>query len=213
VLFCPFCHESFEGERTCPDHELALVPFEELPQARAADAPGDDAPVSPYDPRFGRGLMFGAIVIALVGFVLPFVTTSMDGETLTLSGVEMAARRPLLWAVPFVAGAFALVLAFRRSPRQMRGTRLAIPLLAMFGLAAVAFGVHVARSFALDRRVRYGVEMDVTVEPGVYVMALGLFLAVVAGLRLGVLPSRERLPHGSTVEDDERPIVMRDDED
>lgn len=212
VLFCPFCREAFEGEKVCPDHELALVPFESLPESRAADAPRDDAVVAPYDPRFGRWMLFVAVVVMLVGFMLPFATTAMEDEALTLTGIEMAARRPILWAVPFVAASMIVILALRRTPREMRGARVAIPMLALLGLGAVGFGVHVVRGFAADRLARYGVEMEVALEPGVYVMALGLFLAVVGGVRLGVLPRREHLPHGATIEGDDERIVMRDDD-
>ena len=212
VLFCPFCREAFEGEKVCPDHELALVPFEALPQSRGADLPRDDAVVAPYDPRFGRWILFVAVVVMLVGFMMPFATTSMDGESLTLTGIEIAARRPILWAVPFVAGSMIVILALRRTPREMRGARVAIPMLALLGLGAVAFGVHVVRGFAADRLSRYGVEMDVGLEPGIYVMALGLFVAVVGGVRLGVLPRREHLPHGATVEGEDGHIVVREDD-
>ncbi len=212
VLFCPFCREAFEGERTCPDHDLGLVPFEELPESRRAEAPRDDEPVAAYDPRLGRGLLFAGAVVVLVGFLMPFATTSMDGEALTLSGVEMAARRPLLWAVPFVAGAMLVVLGLRRTPRQMRGARLAIALLAGLGGASVGFGVVLVRGFAEDRRARYGMDMDVVIEPGVYVMSVGLLLALVGGLRLGARKQTEVLPHGATVDDGEGRIVMRDDD-
>ena len=29
-LFCPFCEECFEGEARCPEHDIPLVPFEDL---------------------------------------------------------------------------------------------------------------------------------------------------------------------------------------
>lgn len=212
VLFCPFCREAFEGERECPDHDLALVSFEQLPQGRGSEAPREDEPLSAYDPRLGRGLLFAAAILTLIGFVMPFATTRMGGDALTMSGFEMAARRPLLWAVPFVAGAMVVVLAFRRTPRQMRGARLAIPMLATLGVTAVAFGVWLVHGFAADRRARFGMEMEVTVEPGVFVMAAGLLLAVVAGLRLGAVGRGEVLPHGATVDDHEGAIVVREDE-
>lgn len=212
VLFCPFCKEAFEGERDCPDHDIALVSFEQLPQGRGSATPREDEPLSAYDPRLGRGLLFAAAVLTLIGFLMPFATTRMGGEALTMSGFEMAARRPLLWAVPFVAGAMVVVLAFRRTPRQMRGARLAIPMLATLGVTAVAFGVWLVHGFAADRRERFGMEMEVTVEPGVFVMAVGLLLALVAGFRLGAVERTEILPHGATIDDDEGAIVVREDE-
>ena len=43
VLFCPFCRESFEGETHCPEHELALVPFDRLEGAtNSSTQPRDD---------------------------------------------------------------------------------------------------------------------------------------------------------------------------
>ena len=38
LLFCPFCRECFEGEAQCPEHELALVRFEDLPREEDPDA-------------------------------------------------------------------------------------------------------------------------------------------------------------------------------
>src|SRR5687768_14108562 len=115
LLFCPFCREAFEGERACPDHELVLVPYEALPEARRRDAPAEDEPLSAYDPRLGRAFLFVSVVVILIGFMLPFATTTAEDRTLTLSGFEIASRRPVLWAVPAVAGAMILVLAFRRT--------------------------------------------------------------------------------------------------
>lgn len=201
VLFCPFCRESFEGERVCPDHELVLVPFDELPSARRPDAPEEHEDLSPYDPRYGRGLLFGGVVITLAGFLLPFATTAMNGESLTLTGFELAARRPILWAVPFVSLALVVVLAVRRSPAGMRGARLAVPMLALLAGMAVGFGVFVVRRFAEERQTHWGMEVDVTFGSGIWVMAAGLLLCVVAGFRLGITPPREVLPHGATVEE------------
>lgn len=201
VLFCPFCQESFEGERVCPDHELVLVPFEELPSARRADAAEQDEPLAPYDPRYGRGLLFVGVVVTLAGFILPFATTAMGDESLTLTGFELAARRPILWALPFVCMAMIVVLALRRSPAAMRGARLAVPMLALLAGMSVAFGVWVVRSFAQERRQTWGMQVEVVIEPGVWVMVAGLVLCIVAGLRLGRAPSREVLPHGATVQE------------
>ncbi|HVZ36050.1 MAG TPA: hypothetical protein VG963_26665, partial [Polyangiaceae bacterium] len=64
VLFCPFCRECFEDSSTCPEHELRLVPFDQLtPDPEAREDEGDAAPptnaeeahLAPFDPRFGRG--------------------------------------------------------------------------------------------------------------------------------------------------------------
>lgn len=202
VLFCPFCRESFEGERVCPDHELVLVPFEELPSARRGDAPAEDEPLSAYDPRYGRGLLFAGVVVTLAGFVLPFATTAMGDESLTLTGVELAARRPVLWAVPFVCLALVVVLGARRSPAGMRGARLAVPMLALLAGMSVGFGVWVVRSFAAERQANWGMHVDVTFGAGVWVMAAGLLLCVVAGLRLGATRPPEVLPHGATVQEE-----------
>ena len=66
VLFCPFCGEAFEGETRCPEHELLLLPWTELPRKpRAADA---HAALPWYSPRAGRGGVFAGACIALLSF-------------------------------------------------------------------------------------------------------------------------------------------------
>src|SRR5688572_14086790 len=110
ILFCPFCRDSFEGERTCPEHDIALVPLERLPPAEhgvadedddgegAPAAPaGDDAPLALFEPGYGRGLVaLGALLNAL-SLSLVFVRGKAGSDG--LAAYELAITAPSLWTL------------------------------------------------------------------------------------------------------------------
>jgi hypothetical protein len=196
LLFCPFCRECFEGETACPDHELALVSFDALPVAKRA-VPKDEAQLPMHDARFGRGWLALAVVLILVGFALPMVTTVEDSPR-TASGVDVAFRvAPNLVAVPLVAVAFLSVLYRRRSLRSMRGARVAVPVLGLLGMTSLGITLHRILLGAEMQREHWGIDIAVMPNVGVFVMGAGLLLSLFAGLRLGVAPRSRELPHGA----------------
>ena len=126
ILFCPFCRECFEGEARCPDHDLALVPFARLPEARRELA--DDEPLLPLDPRFGRGFVFLGAALMLAGFLGPLARTYYGDQEAWDTGYRLAATRAMnLWMVPMVAAALVAILHRRATLAQLRSVRLASP--------------------------------------------------------------------------------------
>jgi hypothetical protein len=198
LLFCPFCRECFEGETECPEHELALVPFEKLPrdpEVDAGDLPAHDQAVSLLDPRFGRGFVMGGIVLSAVGFLMPVLSLVGDGQSRVWSGFEAASSRaPNLWTVPFVAAMFVWVLARRRTPIAMMGARLAGMVFAIAPLLSLAYTVLKVRQGAAQLADRTHRAMEVGVEYGVVVIALGAVLMLIGSVRLGVLPQPKGAP-------------------
>lgn len=184
LLFCPFCREPFEDARECPDHELVLVPWRELPESREG---ADQAPLGLFSPRLGRGwVMVGALAF-LVGFFLPLAemqeTTRMAGGSLWQLARAHTFR---LWLVPTTVVALGLVLYRRRSALAMRGARLAVPLLGAAPLVAVLLtlrGVYAAAAL-LELKSRMGV--SVRVGAGSWLVAIGCACVIYGGVRLGV---------------------------
>ncbi len=179
--FCPFCHECFDGASECPDHGVALVPFEALPLARAA-VPSDEDAVSAYDLRFGRGGVFLGAGVQLLGFVLPFVSRDGTVRSALEMAVEMATN---LWTVPAVASAQVLIVLRRRSLPEMRGARAALPSLSLLVFGSTAFTHFRVEQGAEHLRRAYEITVDVEVLSGSWVMVAGATVAGVAGAMLG----------------------------
>lgn len=194
LLFCPFCRECYEGETRCPVHELPLVDFADLPkQAHERDLPGWEDDVDPWDVRFGRGWVALGAFFLLVGFFVPFAAATVDDERVSWSGLDLAngpARS--MWTVPFVVALFVWLLLRRRSIVKMLGARL------------VAFVLAFAPGFSI---VHSMVQMHRGVERlhgggllewgwGIPVMAVGMVLLMIGGVRFGRVP-RDALPHGA----------------
>jgi hypothetical protein len=175
VLFCPFCRECYEGVDRCPEHDLPLVPFDRLPP-EGDDAPPDDAPLGLHDLRFGRGWLLLGAMLLLVGMALPFVSTA--DTTATAYGLAMD-RAINLWILVAVAGALLSTLMRRRTPAQLRGSRVAVGVLGM--LAAVSIGYTLGRVHRVAERL----DLPSRTEWGAYVLAAGAVATVVAAFRLG----------------------------
>ncbi|MEM9071262.1 MAG: hypothetical protein AAGE52_22340, partial [Myxococcota bacterium] len=81
------------------------------------------------------------------------------------------------------------IVGRRRTPAEMRGARLAIPLLCT--LAAGSLGYTIWRIEAgAERWLRaYGREVEIEALFGVWVIGLGILVALWGGLRLGTLPT------------------------
>lgn len=178
VLFCPFCRESFEGCTTCPEHELALVPFEKLPPGFGEDDGDDDeaegssesAVFGPFDPSHGRGVV--ALGALLVGLSLVLRFARFEGAE-SLRTYELARALPSLWTPGLVSFTVFYVLARRRTLHALRGLRVLVPSLSTIPVLTIAWA-------------RYGsVGLEATLGPAVYVVLLGSALLFYGGLRLG----------------------------
>ena len=201
ILFCPFCRECFEGESRCPDHDLRLVSFEQLPEAKRVVA--DDEPLSPYDPRFGRGFVFLAGLMLVVGFLAPLVRTSHPGGEAWDTGYRLAATQALnLWIVPMVGVALIVILFRRVTLAGMRAVRLALPLLSF--IAALSIALTLFRLYEGAAHVEAQIRQPVTIELrwGAWAMIAGACLGALSGAWLGRAPTpprgrSRRLPLGS----------------
>ena len=190
-LFCPFCGECFEGERRCPSHDLPLVPFDALAAMQTKPVPDEHEPVPPYDPRFGRGWIAAGALLVLVGFLLPFATSTQGARVATATGLQVASRAALnLWLLPMAAVTWTAILARRRTLAEMRGARLAIPLLCLGAAASLGYSLWRIHEGAARIGRAYGVDVDIDVRAGAWVMGVGVVLALVGGLRFGAPPKR-----------------------
>lgn len=204
VLFCPFCEESFEGETVCPEHELALVPFEKLPRVvRARREVRDDKELPWWEPRFGRALTAAGAAAIAIGFIGPLAIVSNAGASLAITGPGLAATRLMgFWSVLVVPIVVLTVLGLRRSPARMRGVRIVVPVLGLAAPAVLAWALAGMRAWALS--------LDggaISLAWGSVVIALGATFVVVGGLVLGLVPSHAVAPHGAAAEDAESPIA------
>jgi hypothetical protein len=185
VLFCPFCRESFEGKKRCPDDDLPLVAWDALPARPEAEL-GDDEEARLTDLRRGRAelLLGGALLLA--SSMAPFVEIAGDGRVQrfsTLSAASTAA--PGLWSVPFAGALFLSLVLRRRTPRQMRGARLAALFVALVPVATAMYS-----AFRIDAN-SVGQFVDVSFLWGGALIAVGSLLAFIGGLRFGGRPPRE----------------------
>ncbi len=200
LLFCPFCRECYEGEEVCPDHELPLVAFDKLPRTAEDNAPpGDNETLAVYDLRYGRGVLYGAAVLALVGFVLPLVQTSSAADAITSTGMDVASRvAPNLFLIPALAFGLMSILYRRRSPRTMRAARVVIPAMALLGAGSLGVTLHRIQNGADQLSVQLGTAVEIEPLAGVWVIALSLLLTVAGGFVFGRLPPvGDAYPHDS----------------
>ena len=184
VLFCPFCRESFEGEQTCPEHELPLVPFFDLPKQAA---PVDEhARVAWYSPALGRGPVAAAAFGTLAAFLfLPLA--GVDGPT-QMGGTMLRLARegtPKLWLVPSAAAAMLLILARRRSRVGLRGLRVLIPLLACVPPLVVFWSWLGVEAAVVLMAARTGQDLAPRLGSGASLVLIAALPALVFGLRLG----------------------------
>lgn len=193
ILFCPFCRESFEGERVCPEHDIALVPFDKLPPS--AEGWDDDepppvfderAPLSPFEWRYGRGLVFAGALLDVAALALEFLR-GLSGAR-GVRTFELARTLPSLWTLSLVAITLVVILQRRRSPVALRGMRVLVPALAFVSPLAVAWAfyrLHHGAAVWVSEGSRVGLELG----PAPYVVALSALCVLVGGLRLGVAPA------------------------
>lgn len=188
VLFCPFCRESFEEVRACPEHDLPLVTFAELgpdpldPQNQPEVI--DTTELATWDLRFGRGYVAASALLVALAFLLEFV---QGVGTSGLTTRELAVTLPSLWTLPLVTFTLLFILRRRRTPRALRSVRVLVPLVALIAPATAAWAIYQlergAAVWATGGRV-----IGMSLGPAVYVLALAACLGVWGGVRLGALP-------------------------
>lgn len=187
VLFCPFCRESFEGETVCPEHELSLVPWSELPRP----ARRDDEALAFWSPALGRGLLgAGAIGTLLAFMVAPLASTEgamrMGGSMLKLAMLGS----PKLWLVVMGPLASLAILYRRRAPLELRRARLAALIATLVPPAAAYWAFDTARAATAQLAVREGAAIHLGVDSGGYAIAACAVLGVIGALRLGGQPPK-----------------------
>jgi hypothetical protein len=178
ILFCPFCHDGFEGRVECPEHELTLVAVDRLP--RTADRALDRVAFF-GDPRLGRGAVLLGAMLVLLGFVAPFAARSPESaEILVASALEVAIDGAgNLWLTPGSAIAVLWILWRRRSRYTMRAARLAVLGLALGGVLPL---LYTTRRIGL---VAEAYTADVEWLWGLWIMMAGLLVAAVGSRWMG----------------------------
>ncbi len=195
IGFCPFCRECFEDVKECPDHDLQLVAFDKLaPETPHHD---EDAPVHPWNLRYGRAWLWVSGLLILIGFLMPLLTTvrpeRMYGPTVTAShnGIQVALQvAPNLWILPMVTfGLFSLAMR-RRTRKALRSARAVPPVLG--AMAAASLGLTWVRISRGTELLTGQLGQDVAAQPsvGVGVVALGIGVAILSAWRVGRVPPR-----------------------
>jgi hypothetical protein len=221
LLFCPFCRECFEtsealavdGGFQCPDHELALVPFDELPKSLEeieSELPADDENVTLFDPRFGRGFVFAGAGLLVASFWMTFVEISSNGVSRAFSGFAAASdRAPNLWTVPFVAVMIVAIIGRRRSLAKMRGARLSILMLSLAPLFALAYSYfQVLRGAEAQSAIAGAPEMTVSLGMASYVAMAAAVSIAIGAYRLGIVNVPGLAP--PSADPDRRSPIVRD---
>lgn len=211
--FCPFCRECFEGVDVCPDHDLPLVDFVDLPRQPEARIVRDDTELGPLEWRHGRGASAAGALCAIVGFFLPLFTYTVGERSVASGGMELATTRaPALWTIPFAGAVVLAILGRRRTPLALRGARLVAPIVgAMPVMSLVYAGMRVVHAASATTEAT-GVESIPGFGVGAWLVAAGSLLMIVGGLRLGSMPKQRAIPHGAAPEGSGS-IVVRDEDD
>jgi hypothetical protein len=184
VLFCPFCGESFEDAARCPDHDLALVAWHELPAQQRAPLDQDE-PVARSSPRHGRGLLFGAALLTLLAFaLLPLGHVEGDARYGGSLGSLAAHGAHRLWLVPAAALALLATVLRRRTRASLRAARLALLVLTSVPPLAVSWAYAGSREAVALLAERSGRALALAPGAGLYAVWLCALLALWALWRL-----------------------------
>ena len=173
ISFCPFCREGFEGRAECPEHDLTLVPIDELP--RNADRRLEQVTFF-ADPRLGRGAPLLGATLVLFGFVVPFVSTSKLKASALEVAIDGAGN---LWFTPGAAIVLLWILWRRRSRSTMRAARVAVLGLSLGGILPL---FYTCRRIGL---VAEGHGATIDWLWGLWLMLAGLLLAALASRGYG----------------------------
>jgi hypothetical protein len=193
ILFCPFCRESFEGERTCPEHDIPLVPLAQLkPVSHELDEdderpapPTDDTPLALFELGHGRGLVAAGALLNALALALEFVGGKEGGPGLRT--YELAVTAPSLWTLLLVSFTLLFVLKRRRSARALRGMRVLVPALAFISPLTVSWVLwRLFRGAAVWAPGGRHIGLDL--GPAVYAVGIASLLVLAGGARLGAGP-------------------------
>jgi hypothetical protein len=184
VLFCPFCGDGFEGQTLCPDHELPLVPWQQLPRAKHADRPAVD--LGWRSPRLGRAWLAVNSVLLLIAFAaLPLGRVSgavnMGGSMFQLA--LLGAHK--LWLVPAAALTLLALLYRRRSPRAMRAARVAALFTVVVPPVTVLWSWSSTLAAVALLAERNGQVLTPSLASGGYTVLLATIPGLLGALRLG----------------------------
>ena len=181
VLFCPFCRESHEGRTHCPDHDLELVAFSDLPERPSDRIFDPDQRLAPWEWRYGRGAMWlGALVLGISFFTDSFELQTNEGS-FRESAVELLLRGQVLglWLVPLVAACAAYLPLWASTPRRLSLLRRPMLALSLTPPAAMIWALFAMRS---------ATEGTLNVLMGGWLVFLGCGLCLLGSLRLGAPP-------------------------
>jgi hypothetical protein len=203
LVACPFCRQLFgQGEaRICPDCGIELRPLHELPPSLEAQALAPEPPLPAEQEQLswaylgrGRGPL---LLTAATGIALAFAPWLHESapEVRVLSGVQFAHELPWLWAAPVAWFIMLAVVLSRRTIYHMRGSRLAVMLLALMVVMTVLWRIVLTPQSGplVPRRFEWGW--------GLYASGLLGAAAIVLGWRFGGSP--EQLPSRETRRGDE----------
>lgn len=186
VLFCPFCRDAFEDVEVCPEHTLALVPFQRLP-TRGPENPSSPM-LPPWEFRFGRGWVAAGALLTLLGFFFPLAElTGQIQASSTL--VELATgRAKTLWLVPMTATAMLVLLVRHRQASRLRSLRLAVLWLALLGAAVVGLTLLGAHDAAAMLDAQTAGEVQLRTGAGCWLVGVGAACATWGAFHLGRAP-------------------------
>jgi hypothetical protein len=187
LVACPFCRQLFaQGEVTrCPECGVDVVASHKLPPSLEAQALQAADPIPPEYERLpwmflgrGRGLL---LALAAAGIALLFAPWLHEHapEIRVLSGFEFARKLGWLWAAPVAWFIMFAVVLSRRTIYHMRGSRLAVILLAVMVLMTVVWRIVLlpAPDRFLTRRYEWGW--------GLYGSGVLALAAIAAAIRFG----------------------------
>jgi hypothetical protein len=193
VLFCPFCREAHEGIERCPEHDLLLLPWHELPRA-APDSAALDVALERWSPRYGRGLFASGLILMAISFLF-FPLGTAQGEV-RLGGTMIAlaaAGSARLWLVGAALALQVALLARRRTPRSMRAARLAAAITAVVPCLAAGWAYVGAIEATAILSEGHSQAIELSPGAGLYGLALGALLGVLGAFRLGSAPAPRKL--------------------
>lgn len=161
------------------------MPWAELPKP----ARPDDEGLPWWSPILGRGpLAAGALGTLLAFMVAPLATTEgalhMGGSMLKLA----THGSPKLWLVMMGPLAQLALLMRRRTPRDLRGARVAAFVVALVPLAAALWAYRAAEAATAQLSVREGAAIALQLGFGGYAIVVCALVSCVAALRLGGRP-------------------------
>ena len=166
----------------CPEHELSLVPWSDLPRP----ARSDDEVLPWWSPAFGRGLLGAGASGSLLAFMVwPLASTEgalrMGGSMLKLALLGS----PKLWLVVMGPLALLALLYRRRTPLSLRRARLAALVMALVPVAAAAWAFAAAREATAQLAVREGSAIELRLDLGGYALLACAALSCIGALKLG----------------------------